>query len=385
MEYSKIIEKFQSISEQPNQFAIKAKEEDGKKIIGYFAMHFPEEMIHASGWYPLLLQESSEAVTSGHAYYYSFFCGPSRSLVDQAVKEQLNFLDAIIVGDYCIQEIGAGEVLGEKLPKVKNLFFRLPVGNMPWTQSDIVEGLKELKRDIESVTGQPITDEKIRASIKLFNKNRQLLREIYKIREENPAIISSKELVMVIQSSMVMPKEENNKLLEELITALKNKKTDQKAGAKVFLSGSLCGAPKFDVLSIIEGTGAVVVGDDLFHGWRYISSDIDETIVNPLEAIAEFYIRRNVDVPCPIRVDPGTSWEDYLVKKVKALGADQLIILQAKYCEAHMFFYPDIKEAVEAAGIPHLLIDIEHEVVSLEALRTRVEAFIEMNSMPKAM
>ena len=382
--YEEIMSRITEITDQPYETAKRKKEEKGQKTIGYFAMHFPEELIHASGLYPVLLQESNDPVTSGHAYYYSFFCGPSRSLVDQAAKEELNFLDAIIVGDYCIQEIGAGEVLGEKLPKVKNLFFRLPVGNMPWTGDDIVEGLKELKRDIESITGKTITDDDIKRSFKIYNKNRQLLREIYEIRDKTPEVISAKDLVRIIQSSMVMPKEENNILLAELVEALKTRAVPKKNGPKVFLSGSLCGAPKFDILSIIENAGAVVVGDDLFHGWRYISSDIDESIKDPLKAISEYYIRRNKDVPCPIRVDPDTKWEQYLVDRVKELGADQLIILVAKYCEAHMFFYPDIKEAVEKAGIPHLQIQIEHEIVSLEAVKTRVEAFLEMTEIAAA-
>lgn len=379
MNYKEIMDKITQIVEDPYAIAKKEKEENGKQVIGYFAMHYPEELIHASGMYPLLLQESNEAVTSGHAFYYAFFCGPSRSLVDQAMKEQLDFLDAVIVGDYCIQEIGAGEVLLERLPKVKNLFFRLPVGNMPWTQDDIVEGLKEIKSDIERFTGRPITDEAIHKSIKIYNRNRVLLREIYEIREKNPEIISSKDLVRIIQSSMVMPKEENNQLLEELIAELKKLKGEKRQGPRVFLSGSLCGAPKFDILSIIEDAGATVVGDDLFHGWRYISSDIIESDGDPLKLIAEFYVRRNKDVPCPIRVDPDTNWDQYLADRVKELKADQLIILMAKYCEAHMFFIPDMYETMKKENIPYLLIEVEHEVVSLEALRTRVEAFIEMN------
>lgn len=384
MSYEKLLAKIRQTVEQPYEPALKAKKDKGQKVIGYFAMHFPEELIHASGAFPLLLQENNEAVTTGHAYYYSFFCGPSRCLVDQAMKEQLDFLDAIIIGDYCIQEIGAGEVLLDKLPKVKNLFFRLPVGHMPWTEKDIVEGLGELKRDLESLLGAPISDEAIRKSFKIYNKNRQLLREIYKIREENPAVISSVDLVSVIQSSMVMEKEENNELLEELVAAMKTQPSSKSGECRVFISGSLCGAPKADILAIIEDAGGTVVGDDIFHGWRYISSDIDESIKDPLAAIAEFYIRRNHDVPCPIRVDPDTNWQQYLVDRMKELKANQLIILMAKYCEAHMFFYPDIKEAVEAAGIPHLLIEVEHEVVSLQALKTRIEAFVEMQSMQTA-
>ena len=43
-----------------------------------------------------------------------------------------------------------------------------------------------------------------------------------------------------------------------------------------------------------------------------------------------------------------------------------------------------VLDAMEKAGIPHLLIEVEHEVVSLQALKTRIEAFVEMQSMQTA-
>ncbi|MBU3914366.1 2-hydroxyacyl-CoA dehydratase family protein, partial [bacterium] len=118
---------------------------------------------------------------------------------------------------------------------------------------------------------------------------------------------------------------------------------------------------------------------DLYHGYRFISTDIDiDQSDDPLKAIAANYLEKNQEVPCPTRSDPSTDWPQYLVDSVRKHKAEQLIILMAKFCEPHMFFYPDIKEAMEEAQIPHLLIEFEHEVVSLEALRTRIEAFIEM-------
>jgi benzoyl-CoA reductase/2-hydroxyglutaryl-CoA dehydratase subunit BcrC/BadD/HgdB len=35
---------------------------------------------------------------------------------------------------------------------------------------------------------------------------------------------------------------------------------------------------------------------------------------------------------------------------------------------------------LNGAGVPHLMIETEHEVVSLEGIRTRLQAFIEMLS-----
>jgi benzoyl-CoA reductase/2-hydroxyglutaryl-CoA dehydratase subunit BcrC/BadD/HgdB len=43
-----------------------------------------------------------------------------------------------------------------------------------------------------------------------------------------------------------------------------------------------------------------------------------------------------------------------------------------------MYYYPQIKEAFEARGVPHLMIETEHEMSSLEAVRTRIETFLEI-------
>ncbi|ADI01251.1 MAG TPA: 2-hydroxyacyl-CoA dehydratase [Syntrophothermus lipocalidus] len=380
MSFSEILSNLSKIAEQAYEKAKQWKAEHGGKVVGLCGMHYPEELVHASGALPIILQEIDEPVTTGHAYYYPFFCGFSRSIIDQAAKGYLDFLDGFISGDYCIQVVGAGEALGVVLRKASNMFFRFPVGNQPWTQADIKEGLQELKRDLEKFVGHEITDESIRESIRVYNRNRSLMREIYRIRASNPEALSAKDLVTIVKTSMIMPKEEHNAILQELLKDLPSRETraDQE-GLRVFVSGSLCGAPKVDILTMLEQTGAVVVDDDLFHGYRYINTDIDiDGNTDPLKAIASFYIAKNAKVPCPTRVDPTTSWQQYLVNAAKEHGAGAIIILMAKYCEPHMFFYPDIKETLEEAGIPHLLIEVEHEVVSLESLRTRIEAFVEI-------
>ena len=49
-----------------------------------------------------------------------------------------------------------------------------------------------------------------------------------------------------------------------------------------------------------------------------------------------------------------------------------------------MYFYPEIKEAFDRNGIPNLLIETEHEEMPLEALKTRVETFMEITKRKAA-
>jgi len=176
---------------------------------------------------------------------------------------------------------------------------------------------------------------------------------------------------------MLMPKEEHTTLMESLVTELERAKPSLPEGKRLFLSGHLCQSPKADILDLIEGVGGIIVDDDLYTGYRYYAVDV-EVDGKPVEALAERHLEKSLPIPkrsyLPIR------WEKYLVERAKASRAQGVVVLVAKYCEPHLFSYPFIKEALTAAGIPHIMVETEHEVVSLEAVRTRLQAFVEMLS-----
>ena len=95
-----------------------------------------------------------------------------------------------------------------------------------------------------------------------------------------------------------------------------------------------------------------------------------------IEALAKRYLVTSL--PVPTRRDLPLRWEKYVAERAKASKAQGVVILVVKYCEPHLFYYPFMKETLAAAGIPHIMVETEHEVVSLEGLRTRLQAFMEM-------
>jgi benzoyl-CoA reductase subunit C len=354
------------------------KEKTGQRIVGSFPMHFPGEMAHAAGCTPVILQENHEPITVGHGMIYPFYCGFTRSVVDQACKGGYEFLDAIMFGDHCVQLLGAADVVRAKLPNTRVHFYQL-ISSMsdPWSLGRARETFLNLKEGLEEMIGHKIEDEAMRTSIRLFNKNRQLLRKLYQMRRDGDARITAKQMQILVKSSMIMDRAEHTKLLEELMAEFDKTKATAQRGVRVYLSGHFCQSPKVGVLDMIEECGGIVVDDDLYHGQRFISTDVDET-GDPLDALAKWYLERNLKVPCPTRVDQNADWENYLLGAMDRSKADGMIVLMAKFCEPHMYYYPEIKEAFDKHGRPHLLIETEHEQNSFEGLRTRVETFLEV-------
>ncbi len=378
MDTQQILDTFGQAAADPLGYAKAWKQANGQQVVGSFPMNFPGELAHAAGTLPVILQESEDPITVGHGLIFPFYCGYTRSMVDQAAKGDFAVLDAIMFGDHCVQLLGAADAVRMQLPDTRVIFFQLISSmNDPWTLGRSQETFGVLRAELEDFIGRPIEDEALRASIRLFNRNRQLLRKLYDMRTAGKASLSARQIQHVVKSSMIMDKAEHTALLEQLISRIELSPGPQRSGVRLHLSGHFCQAPKPEILDMIEECGAIVVGDDLYHGFRYISTDVSDE-GDPVHALAEWYLARNTGVPCPTRVQNNVDWDAFLLNAMEKERAQGMIVLMAKFCEPHMYYYPEVKEAFEKRGVPHLLIETEHESMAIESLKTRVETFLEI-------
>lgn len=305
--------------------------------------------------------------------------GYTRSIVDQATEGHLDFVDAIMFTDNCVQLLSAADVMRIVRPEMTMHFHQLIASvQQPWSLESSIKTLRSLVDGLEEVLDVVITEDALCNSIRLFNENRQLVRDLYQLRRTGAITLRASQMQHIVKSGMVMDKEEHTALLRELMASLQADVGKHSTAVPIYISGHLCQAPKPEILDLIEDCGVVIIDDDLYHGYRYVSTDVDEGIGDPIQAIAAAYIKKNSNVPCPTRIDPDMDWDAWLLRAVDACGAKGLIVLMAKFCEPHYFQYPLIKEAFEANNVPQLLIETEHEGVAMENVRTKVESFAEM-------
>lgn len=373
-----ILNELARVADAPLAYAAEWKAAHGRPVIGSFPMNFPGELAHAAGALPMILQESHEAITVGHGVLFPFYCGYTRSMVDQASKGDFAILDAIMFGDHCVQLLGAADAIRVQLPSTRVIFFQL-ISSMcdPWTLGRSIESFAHLRDELEDFIGREIDDQDLHDSVALFNRNRQLLRRLYDMRAAGRITLTARQMQSLVKSSMIMDKAAHTERLELLLSLAEANPQAPRNGVRLHLSGHFCQAPKPEILDMIEDCGAIVVGDDLYHGFRYISTDVRET-GDPMEALARWYMERNTGVPCPTRVQNDVDWDAFLLKAMERERADGMIVLMAKFCEPHMYYYPEVKEAFEKKGVPHLLIETEHEAMAVESLKTRVETFLEI-------
>jgi benzoyl-CoA reductase/2-hydroxyglutaryl-CoA dehydratase subunit BcrC/BadD/HgdB len=114
------------------------------------------------------------------------------------------------------------------------------------------------------------------------------------------------------------------------------------------------------------------VGDLLDLGERYFAVDVAED-GDPLDALAD---RLLALVPTPTKHCSQPTRATHLLSLVQERGAHGVLFARQKFCEPHGFDYVQLANALDRAGVPHLLVELE-QASQAGQLRTRVEAFAE--------
>jgi bcr-type benzoyl-CoA reductase subunit C len=340
-------------------------------------MNFPSELVHATGALPVIVQESRTPITEGRSLLPEFYCSYTRSVADQAAVGELDVFDAFVLADHCVQLLGAVDVIRWAKPTIPTHFAQF-ISSMddPWSRGQVEDKVRSLQAEVEEIVGVTVTADSLGHSIRLFNENRALLREFYALRVAGKLRITASQMQTLVKSSMVMDIEEHTALLTNVLSGLDPETVAPGSLVRMHLSGHFCAPPKPELLDVIEECGILVVNDDLYHGSRYISTDVPED-GDPFDALASWYLERNISAPCGTRVQRDVDWETYLVDSLRESEADGVIVLMVKFCEPLMLYYPELRKSLDQHDIPELLIETEHDGLASEAVRTRVETFVE--------
>lgn len=345
-----------------------------QKTIGFFCPYVPEELLHAAGFFPLRLMGTPIKMSHVKAHLPSNCCHLVKSSLESLLQGELDFLQGIIFSHTCDSMQGLSDIWAHQHRFPIHFDLMLPTHldseSSRWYLKAEMERFKEF---LESHSGK-ITDERIKASIQLFNRIREKLEEIY-IRRRGALIPwSGRFFAQVIRAGYLLDRERYLELLNELLSALPEKTEGSENLIPVYLAGNMAHSESY--FSLIEEAGAIIVQDDLCSGARTLRLMVPED-VDPIEALAQRYF---TSFFCPTKHKGVRAHEETLLGEVQKSGAKGVIFLLYKYCEAHYFDYPDLKAALESKGIPCLLLDVEDPSQSLGQLKIRVQAFVEMLS-----
>jgi benzoyl-CoA reductase/2-hydroxyglutaryl-CoA dehydratase subunit BcrC/BadD/HgdB len=225
--------------------------------------------------------------------------------------------------------------------------------------------------------GRPVTQKALSDAITLYNRIRKNLAHIYDLNRRHPALLTPKDLSVLVKATLRMDRENAADLLDQLITRLEQGMPDSgPTGSgrpkRLFLSGSVCDMP--GLYDLFQETGAVVAGDDLCTGRRWFDGLILEDM-DPMAAITQRYARRMI---CPAKHHDLYTRADQLIQQVREARADGVVFALLKFCDPHAFDYPYLKARLDDAGIKSMALELDKGQDSHGQMATRLETFVHM-------
>lgn len=354
----------------------KARHPSGK-VIGYFPVYAPVELIHASGMLPVGLHGAGDQldIQYADARFGSFICSIVKTTLEMGLTNHLAPFDGLLFSSICDSARNLCFVIKRNFPDLYTDFLHLPHNpNSSASTTFLVSEYQRLQKNLELMNEVRITDDALRNSIEIYNENRRLTRQLYDERVRNPHLIPTSELYTLIRAGNFLSVEEHTALLRQTVQELPERTGKQRDSIRIVIEGSFCEQPPLDLIKIIEQAGCYIVDDDFVLGPRWFQDDVPLD-GDPLRSLADSYTNRSVY--SSVRHDFRKPRHKGLIEKVRSRNADAVLMLIAKFCEPAYFDYVLFKQELEKEGIPHLLMEFEEKMFTFERLRTEVETFVE--------
>jgi benzoyl-CoA reductase/2-hydroxyglutaryl-CoA dehydratase subunit BcrC/BadD/HgdB len=301
-----------------------------------------------------------------------YCCHLVKSSLESLLQGELDFLKGIIFSHTCDSMQGLSDIWA--LQKRTPLHFNLMIpSHFDSEQSRIYlrAELERFKKYLGSHLSE-ITSPNLKASIQLFNRIRNNLREIYLRRRNGTTQLPGSSFAQLIRAGSLMDRSRYLEILNGVMNALPERPEGSDPPVPIYIAGNMAHGPSW--FSLIEDAGAHVVQDDLCSGARTLRLMVREDL-DPIEGLTERYFNSSF---CPTKYMGPRAHIETLVNEVQGSGAKGVIFLLYKYCEAHFFDYPDLKLALESNGIPTLLLEVEDPSYSIGQFKIRIQAFVEM-------
>ncbi len=351
---------------------------DKPKRAGYFCIYTPIELITAAGATPIRLFKGGDAdtVSSGEVHTRSSFCQFAQHSVG-AFREGdplYTSIDKIYHFNTCDQMKKAVEAIGE--------FFDVPYQMLCLPREKSRESSRAFMRrevevfrnDVEGLTGNLVTDERLSEEIVKHNRARLWLKKISELRKRDEPPISGGEFLELVKAFYYLPVEKNLEQFEHFFRHLSAQEDTGERPLRIMISGGIIADGDNRLVDLLEKElGARIVVEDHCTGLRPFYYPISED-KTPLDALSDGYLDT---APCA-RMKPLTERLDFSEKLAQEYRVDAIVYVSLKFCSCYSISLNSFVKRFQGVGIPVLDISADYSESDLGQLRTRVGAFFEL-------
>jgi benzoyl-CoA reductase/2-hydroxyglutaryl-CoA dehydratase subunit BcrC/BadD/HgdB len=349
---------------------IAAARREGVKVVGYFCIYAPVELVQAAGAIPVRLMRGGHAAEeAGERYLRSDACSFCNACMgnfelDPVFKQ----VDAVVSVNTCD--------MMRRLPEAIERHFGIPVFQlyMPRTSEPLPHRVAEFRRQLDllagemaALTGSAIDVNRVESEIVAFNRLRDMLRQASNTRRMSSPLLSGSTMLDLAATAWPLGPVKAVSLVEEVLRMVAARPRSDSRRPRLMLGGSMLTEDDRWLLDLVEER-ADIVTDILCTGTRWFAEDVPAEGA-PLDRLARFYFSR----PCMYR-RPNTDLYKYAQELVRGFRVQGLVYKTLLYCDPWNF---EARRLQESLGIPMLHLDTDYSTENREQVRTRVEAFLE--------
>jgi benzoyl-CoA reductase subunit C len=365
------IEMISQIANDIGAYLTNAHSKSEKKFLGVMHPVIPQEILYAAGLHPFrLFPFPGEPITRARAHLHADTSSIFRAIWDQVLKNCFPFMDGVVLPESC--ETVTYFSRGWKYHKPDDFVATIAGVRFSKTENGLMFFCKEIEnlaRTVEKYFGTTISANTLSHAIAIYNKNRNLMRQVLELKKEEIPPLSGVEALKIAMVSHVMDKEENNQLLMALLEELKNRENRQKPTVRLMVSGPCI--MDYRLLETFEASGALVVADDTNMGTRSFNHTVGDS-ADPFMALAEGYSM----IPCPFSISAENRLS-YIINMASEYKVDGIVFAVEKACESEKMDFPYLEKSIKKlAKLPVTFIETEY-LCDMAPIRTRIDAFVE--------
>ena len=361
---------------EKNPLAVQDAKDKGQKVYGFYCLYSPVELALAAGGVTVgLCGTRGDPIPAAEKTLPRNLCPLIKSSFGFAVEDSCPYFkasDLIVADSTCDGKKKMFEQMAEMKPlHLMYLPHRQDLdGATAFWEGEVVR----LKKRIEDECGFELTEDKLKDTIALTNREAAALKGLMDLNQRKPAPISGmKMLEIVFKFGFFASKEEAVGLVEDIVAEVEAAPASTHAeGPRVIISGVPMGMGSHKVVKLIEDAGGTVVAFENCTGYKKTMAV--DTAKDPIPALAEKYLA----TPCSI-MSPNPGRTALLDEMIDGFAADAVVDLTWQACHTYNVEAEHIRKFVQQKkDLPYLHIETDYSDADTEQLRVRIEAFLEM-------
>ncbi len=378
MSLDAIIDRCQALYDDLDHESVKAWKaaRPGRKAIGYLPIYVPREIIHAAGMLPVGILGGGDQleVIQGDAYYQSYICRIPRSTIELGLTGRLDMLDGALFPSICDVIRNLSGMWQMLFPDKYARYFDVPQNYEDEVGGNFyVEELKVLRDDLARMAGAEISDDDLRHSIAVYNENRRAIEELYALRAEQPWLVPTSELYLVLRAGMVLPVEAHTELVGEYIAAASASDRPLRDNCRVVIQCTFCEQPPLGLIKSIEVAGCYIVDDDFMLVTRWLMEDVP-TEGDPLHNLSQAFLHQSVATSAKYEPDKRDKGK-FLKQCVRDRNAEGVIFASPSFCDPALLDRPMLQNALSEACVPHTAFKYAENSGQLQPIREQAGTF----------